>query len=217
MIMASQRAVAQSKYSFGIVSSIEVAGIMKGENNTVFGDIGYDKVGIGYQTGFRVGYGIHKNLSIQTGLSFVSHQVETPKIDLNPASINDSKVPQSFYTVATYKIYQVPLLASYYVGDVWRLGFTLGATYNYVYRVNLNSFANFNDGQRTFTNTSKISQQNQFLSALFGIGVEYKQKKYAIRAEPTACYHLFDFEKDASQGSYDFYSIGLSVCGYYFF
>lgn len=208
---------AQSKLGMGIVSSIDGTGINRQENYAVFGNIGYDDVGLGYQVGLRFRYQHHAKFSFQTGLSMFSHQLRTPTIYLKPRDVNDPFVPQSMALISTLKMIQVPLIASFYFGNKLKFGGSIGTSYNLVYRADHQLTSISNQQEKVQTSTNKINTQNQFVSIILAVGAEYSFKNIAIRAEPTGSYQVYFFNNDFANQNYNFYSVGLNLSGFYFF
>lgn len=208
---------AQSKFGVGIVSSADITGMIGNDNYVGFGQAGFDKVGLGYQNGVRFRYQLNPKVSLQVGLSMVSHQLRTPRIYLNPRVYNDPLLPNSFIRRPSLKVIQVPFLVSYYIGNKLKFGATLGLAYNYVYSINENTIAMYGNEEKEFNYKRKQTSQNQFVSALLGVGVEYSVKKFTFRAEPTASYQLFYLNNGFTNNNYNLYSVGFNISGFYFF
>lgn len=206
---------AQSKFYLGLISSVDITGMVRDDKYVVFGDVGFDKIGLGYQGGLRLRYQISSIFSLQTGFTMVSHQLRTPRIYLNPLSSDD--LFYSFVRMPSVKIFQVPVLASFYFGHNLKLGGTLGLSYNYIYRFDEKSIASFNDGEKEFTNTQKVSSQNQYLATHLGLGVEYSHNKFTFRVEPSGSYQLHFFDSDFANDNYRLWSAGLALSTYYRF
>lgn len=210
---------AQSKFGVGIVSSADMTSMIGADYYGIFENIKYDKVGLGYQGGLRFRYQLNSKVSFQSGLSIVSHQLRTSKknVNFNPRQLDDPYIPTSFERLPTFRIIQVPLLASFYIGNKLKIGGTLGLAYNYIYRFDDKWILYNNVREWEYLNKQKQTSQNQFVSALLGVGVEYSIKKFAFRAEPTASYQLFYFNNEFANKNYNLYSVGFNLSGYYFF
>lgn len=208
---------AQSKFSAGVIGSMDITALsytQKGINNT---NQFYDVPKFGYQYGLRTRYDFTKKFSLHTGFSLVTHQVGSRKIYTNPLANGDSKVPLSITLNNNIKIVQIPLLASFYFGNNIRFGFTTGVSYNYIFRNNQHATADFWDGTRETKHTSKITSQNQYISAIAGVGVEYTHKHFIFRAEPTGTGQLYFFDNEFANTNFRLWSVGLALSTYYRF
>jgi hypothetical protein len=208
---------AQSKLSVGLIASSDITGLSltaKGKDEI---GVTSDQARFGYQGGVRVRYDFNKLFSMQTGFSLVSHQMGPGTqyyIALDPS---DPNVPTSIESNFTFKNWQVPLLVSLYGGRKIKFGVTVGGAYNYNYRQDGESTVNYQTYSKDYTYTAKISSNNQYLSLIGGVGVEYTHKRFIFRAEPTASYQVHFFDNDWANDYYRLWSAGLSFSTFYKF
>lgn len=208
---------AQSKFAVGLIGSADITGLRatpKGKDaNAWF----YDQPKLGYQGGVRARYDFTRIFSMQTGFSLVSHQMSSGERFLDPLDPNDPKVPHSYVSDNTFKCFQVPVLFSFYGGHKVKFGVTAGTAYNFMYRLNEEVTAYYNTYSREYKNTRKLTSQNQYLSVIAGVGVEYAYKHFVVRAEPTGSYQMYFFDNDFANDNYRLWSVGLGLSTFYQF
>lgn len=217
LVAISLLSFAQSPFLVGVAVSIDRCRLSNGYGQPSSIAKFYTEPGLGFQAGVRLRYDATKRFSLQTGFSMVSHSVKSEKIELNYSSYSGFQFPESYQQEETNKALQVPLLFSFYVGHKWKVGFTIGPAYNYVYRDDLKIDIYFPSGVREFNYTHKVTSQNQFLSGICAFGVEYNLPHWAFRIEPTLNSQLFFFDNKSANEKYQLWSAGLALSGFYRF
>ncbi len=217
LLILSVSVYSQSNIAIGLISSADITGLSQTPEGKKNGIALYDEPRFGYQGGVRLKYGFAKVFSVQTGLSLVSHQVGSGAVALKPLDQNDPDIPDSYESINTFKNFQIPLLFSFYTGRKLRFGVTAGAAYNHIYRVDEESTAYYKTHSQEFRNTQKLTSQNQYLSVIAGVGVEYAFEHFIIRAEPMGSYQLYFFDNDYANDNYRLWSVGLGLSTFYQF
>lgn len=211
------QSLAQSKFAIGLLGSIDMCRLSNGYGESSSIAAFYTEPAMGYQGGLRMRWGITDIFSLHTGFSMVSHTVKSAQISLNYGSLPSNSYPKSIRQEETFKSVQIPLLFSFYFGKQWKFGVTIGPAYNYVYQDDFSFWAYYTSETKTYSQSYKLTSQNQFLSALAGIGMEYNLPHWIFRIEPTVNTQLFFFDSKRANESYRLWSAGLAVSGFYRF
>ncbi|MES2778448.1 MAG: outer membrane beta-barrel protein [Bacteroidota bacterium] len=215
-MMLSVQAFAQSKWSIGVMVSSDITSMYTPSNGNSYAQ-DFDKPFFGYQTGVKGKIDFNRIISAQLGLSMVSHTIGNDRFTLNPLEAGDPFVPEAIQYEVDFKTFQIPLTGSFYFGDKFRFGFTLGAAYNYIYRQDNRTYGYFPSTTRVYLNTYEVTSNNQYLTAIAGLGVEYKIKQMLFRVEPTGSLQLTSLDNGYINDQSRLWSTGLAISGFYHF
>lgn len=205
---------AQSGFSVGLATSLDRTAVHPSIASA------YNKGGLGYSAGFRLRYDLNAWLSFQTGFSAVSTRYIADREGMTYLDqfTTTQKLPtDKFRAVADIKSFQIPLLCSFYFGNQFKVGFSVGSAVNYAYRRNRNITWYFDDAEFKTSSTRKVDDKQVFGSFFAGVGCEYSIGKFIIRAEPTAQYSFLPEHRDSPNDRYTYWSIGLGVSSFYRF
>jgi hypothetical protein len=216
-IALSMQSFAQSKLALGFVGSVDMCRLSNGYGEPSSIGTFYTEPGMGYQGGLRMRLMITNVVSFHTGFSMVSHTVKSEKMSLNYGSLQSSSLPVAIQQEETFKAFQVPLLCSFYFGQQWKFGFTIGPAVNYVYREDRIYYAYYASETKTYNYSFDVTSQNQFLSAVAGLGAEYHLPHWIFRVEPTVNGQLFFFDNKRANESFRLWSAGIALSGFYRF
>lgn len=206
---------AQSKFSVGIAGSIDRTDVRPNIASA------YNKGGLGYSAGIRTRYDFTNWFSIQTGVSFVSTRFIADRegltyLDEFGAGTTYSHYTDKYKAVTDIHWFQIPVLCSFYFGNQFKVGFSIGSALNYADRVNREITWYLDDSEQQSRSTRKIENENLYGSAIAGVGCEYAIGKFIIRMEPTAQYAFLPglhYKNDR----YSYWSVGLGISSFYRF
>jgi hypothetical protein len=151
-----------------------------------------------------------------TGITFVSHELRSGKIELNSLNPSDPMVPESYQQNETIKSLQLPVLSSFYFGNKLKIGFSFGPAYNYWYRIDYRGYGYWPNETKEYLNTTKLNPGIHFISAIAGVGGEYNFRNLSVRMEPSFTCQLFCIN-DETMNNNRLWSVGLALSGYYKF
>ncbi|MFZ4798868.1 MAG: outer membrane beta-barrel protein [Bacteroidia bacterium] len=200
LIIATSQVFSQSKWNIGAGASLDYCYRFNEKGNDIFFMDGstlndYEKAGLGYTLGLKVKYDFTKHFSILSGIGFWQNNYQSRKIYLEKAVPNDPNVPDNFYWSYKKEYLQVPLLASFYLGNKIKFGVTTGFALNFSTFQERKEYAEFNNGTlRSYTKNELDKSGNNllFTSGIIGLGAAYNYKKMQFILEPTFNCKLFD-------------------------
>lgn len=216
-LVSTSHILAQSGFSVGVMGAPQLTGIrLTPEGYEMSKPLIY-KPRFGYEGGCRFRYDFNTVFSLQTGVSWALLQAATNRVTFFMEDVNNTTIPVFIKSDINLKYLHVPLACSFYKGNKWRFGFTFGGAYNSLSRSEETTTLDYPTFSRVFENNIDFKEQNQFISAVAGIGVEYVHQRFAFRAEPSGNYQLYFFDNEEANKNYRFWSAGIALSTFYRF
>jgi hypothetical protein len=213
-MFVSMSVLGQSKVSLGMIGSVDV---------TALSPMGGTMPSMGYQSGIRVRYQFTKVFSMQTGISFVSHQLASGKQEIDRSGWQPIVAPspdglQAFEVNHQIQLLKVPVLGSFYFGDKWKVGFTTGISYYHTLKVNEEQIRYYESHTETEHSTRDTYRGfSESVWGALGAGVEYQTRRLSFRIEPMANYQLLGWSKISTLNLTSLWSVGLNMAMFYHF